>query len=85
MLVHKRESNKYLELTIRKVVVIGGDQTKIIRWPLGVILGMFIVYSEKCLLNILRVAKNITSDGILKTSCHTNPLELLTFDKDTES
>lgn len=48
MLVHKRESNNYLELTVRKVVVIGGDNTKIIRWPLGVILGMFIVYAKKC-------------------------------------
>lgn len=46
MLVHKRERKKYLELTVRKVFVIGGDNTKIIRWPLGVILGMFIVYAK---------------------------------------
>lgn len=72
MLVHKRESNKYLELTVRKVVVIGGDNNNIIRWPWGVIIGMYIVYAKKCLLNISRVAKNITSDGILKNSCHTD-------------
>lgn len=69
MLVHKCKSNKYLEATGRKVVVIGGDNN-IIRWPWGVILGMYIVYAKKCLLNISRVAKNITSDEILKTSCH---------------
>lgn len=37
MLVHRRKTNKYQELTVGEVVLIGDNNTKRIRWPLGVL------------------------------------------------
>lgn len=61
MLVHERKSKKNQELEVGEVVLIEDDDTKIIRWPLGVLVEMFMGKD-----GVSRVAKVRTSNGILK-------------------
>lgn len=61
MLVHERKSKKNQELEVGEEVLIEDDDTKRIRWPLGVIVEMFMGKD-----GVSIVAKVRTSNGILK-------------------
>lgn len=59
--IHERKSKKNQELEVGEVVLIEDHDTKRIRWPLGVLVEMFMGKD-----GVSRVAKVRTSNGILK-------------------
>lgn len=58
MLVHERKSKNNQKLEVGEVVLIEDDDAKRVRWPLGVVVEMFMGKD-----GVSRVAKVMTSNG----------------------
>lgn len=72
MLVHERKSKKNQELEVGEVVLIEDDDTKRIRWPLGVLVAMFMgkTVSPQWLGLLMVYLKDLSNESIHRSHEH---------------